>query len=95
MLYSQASRAISIGQLHTSPYFQNHGAIEVYVHPHTRQLLGAELFVEEAEHLAHLINWMISGELMIDEILEKPFYHPTLEEGLRTALKHARRQLVP
>ncbi|MFU0508561.1 hypothetical protein ACMZ47_02620, partial [Acinetobacter baumannii] len=22
-----------------------------------------------------------------------PFYHPTLEEGLRTALKHARRQL--
>jgi len=25
--------------------------------------------------------------------LEKPFSHPTLEEGLRTALKHARRQL--
>lgn len=85
--YQKQGRAILLAQ--------NHGAIEVYVHPHTRQLLGAELFVEEAEHLAHLINWMISGELMIDEILEKPFYHPTLEEGLRTALKHARRQLVP
>jgi dihydrolipoamide dehydrogenase len=36
---------------------------------------------------------MISGGLTLDEILDKPFYHPTLEEGLRTAFKHARRQL--
>ncbi|MCL6230400.1 dihydrolipoyl dehydrogenase, partial [Acinetobacter sp. ANC 5581] len=57
------------------------------------KLLGAELFCAEAEHLAHLLAWMISEELSIHEILDKPFYHPTLEEGLRTALKHARRQL--
>ncbi len=40
-----------------------------------------------------MLAWMISEELSIHEILDKPFYHPTLEEGLRTALKHARRQL--
>ena len=40
-----------------------------------------------------LLSWIISEELSLNDILEKPFYHPTLEEGLRTALKHARRQL--
>ena len=46
-----------------------------------------------AEHIAHLLCWMISEDCTLDQLLEKPFYHPTLEEGLRTALKHARRQL--
>ena len=44
--------------------------------------------------MAHLLCWMISEDLTIDQILEKPFYHPTLEEGLRSALKHARRQFL-
>lgn len=83
--YENQGRAIVLGK--------NKGAVEIYVEPSTRKLLGAELFVESAEHLAHLLAWMISEDLTIDKILEKPFYHPTLEESLRTALKHARRQL--
>ena len=71
----------------------NQGAVEIYVDKFSCKLLGAELFVDAAEHLAHLLSWIISEDLTIDEILQKPFYHPTLEEGLRTALKHARRQL--
>ena len=58
------------------------------------KLLGTELFVDAAEHMAHLLAWMIDEELTLEDILDKPFYHPTLEEGLRTALKHARRQLL-
>ena len=72
---------------------KNSGAIEVYIDQSSRKLLGAELFVEAAEHMAHMLAWMISEDLTVDEILDKPFYHPTLEEGLRTALKHARRHL--
>ncbi|WP_111896099.1 dihydrolipoyl dehydrogenase [Acinetobacter sp. MB5] len=83
--YEKQGRALVLGK--------NQGAIELYIDANSRQLLGAELFVESAEHLAHLLSWMISEQLTLDEILEKPFYHPTLEEGLRTALKHARRQL--
>ncbi|KGT48556.1 MULTISPECIES: dihydrolipoyl dehydrogenase [Acinetobacter] len=71
----------------------NIGAIELYIEKTTRKLVGAELFCAQAEHLAHLLAWIIGEELTVDQILEKPFYHPTLEEGLRTALKHARRQL--
>ncbi len=83
--YEKQGRALVLGK--------NKGAAEVYVDKNSRKLLGAELFVESAEHMAHLLSWMISENLSIDQILEKPFYHPTLEEGLRTALKHARRQL--
>lgn len=83
--YEKQGRAIVLGK--------NKGAAEIYIDKKTRKVLGAELFVESAEHLAHLLSWMISEEITLDEILQKPFYHPTLEEGLRTALKHARRQL--
>ena len=72
---------------------KNYGALEVYVHTETRKVLGAELLMTSAEHIAHLLCWMISEDCTLDQLLEKPFYHPTLEEGLRTALKHARRQL--
>jgi len=83
--YERQGRAIVLGK--------NKGAIEVYIERKSHKLLGAELFTEATEHMAHLLSWIIGEELTLNDILEKPFYHPTLEEGLRTALKHARRQL--
>lgn len=83
--YEKQGRAIVNGK--------NNGAIEIYVDHKTGKLLGAELLTTGAEHLAHLLSWMITQDLTIDEILENPFYHPTIEEGLRSALKHAKRQL--
>lgn len=83
--YSRQGRALVNGK--------NQGAVEIYVDQSSRKVLGAELFCHEAEHLAHLLAWMIDESLSVDEILDKPYYHPTIEEGLRTALKHARRQL--
>lgn len=71
---------------------KNSGGIEVYIDKNSGKLLGAELFCSQAEHLAHLLAWMIDADQDIHQILKKPFYHPTLEEGLRTAFKHARRQ---
>ena len=72
---------------------ENKGGIEVYIDKKSGKLLGAELFCSQAEHLAHLLAWTIDADQDIHQILAKPFYHPTLEEGLRSALKHARRQL--
>lgn len=84
--YEKQGRAIVTGK--------NKGSAEIYISKSTSKLLGAELFCPDAEHLAHLLCWIMSEDLTIHQILEKPFYHPTLEEGLRTALKHARRQLI-
>jgi len=50
-------------------------------------LLGGELFGPDAEHLAHLLAWVVQLGLNAEKALELPFYHPTLEETLRTALR--------
>lgn len=83
--FERQGRAIVLGK--------NIGAVEVYIAKDSRQLLGAEFFVESAEHMAHLLNWMISQQCTLDDILAKPFYHPTLEEGLRSAFKNAKVKL--
>jgi dihydrolipoamide dehydrogenase len=46
-----------------------------------------------AEHLAHLLALAIDRRLTVQELLRMPFYHPVFEEGLRTALRDAARQL--
>ncbi|MBJ9986765.1 dihydrolipoyl dehydrogenase [Acinetobacter sp. S40] len=83
--YEKQGRALVLGK--------NTGGAEVYIDKKTRKLLGAELFIYSAEHLAHLLCWMIGTGITLDEILEQPYYHPTLEEGLRSAFKHTSRQL--
>jgi dihydrolipoamide dehydrogenase len=40
-----------------------------------------------AEHMAHLLAWAIQEGMPVKRALEMPFYHPVLEEGLRTALR--------
>lgn len=66
---------------------QNKGAARLYVDPETRRFLGAELAAPRAEHLAHLLSWAKQAGLTVDEMLAMPFYHPVVEEGLRTALR--------
>ena len=39
-----------------------------------------------AEHLAHLLAWALQAGMTVAQMLAMPFYHPVIEEGLRTAL---------
>lgn len=71
----------------------NRGILRVYGdHRHCR-VVGAEMFGPQAEHLAHLLAWVIQRRLRVSKILELPFYHPTVEEGLRTALRSLAKKL--
>ena len=67
--------------------FKNKGLLDVYGDVATRRLLGAEMIGPAAEHLGHLLAWSLQNQMTIDEMLEMPFYHPVIEEGLRTALR--------
>jgi dihydrolipoamide dehydrogenase len=69
------------------------GMLKVFACQDTGKILGAELFAPDGEHLAHLIAWGLAMNLTVEEMLTMPFYHPVIEEGLRTALRDARRQL--
>ena len=57
------------------------------------RLLGAELVGPRAEHLAHLLAWAHQSGMTVADMLKMPFYHPVVEEGLRTALRDACRKL--
>jgi len=65
----------------------NQGLLRVYGEFDTGRLLGAEMIGPAAEHLGHLLAWAIDGRLTVAEALSRPFYHPVIEEGLRTALR--------
>ena len=72
---------------------RNEGRLSVYADAATGRLLGAELCAPAGEHLAHLLALAMSQKLSVDQVLGMPFYHPVLEEGLRSALRDASRQL--
>jgi dihydrolipoamide dehydrogenase len=72
---------------------RNRGRLHVYAEIGTGCLLGAEMIGPDAEHLAHLLAWAHQLQLTVAEMLKLPFYHPVVEEGLRTALRDAYAQL--
>jgi dihydrolipoamide dehydrogenase len=67
--------------------FKNKGLLNVYADIASGRLLGAEMIAPAGEHLAHLLAWALQNKMTISQMLEMPFYHPVIEEGLRTALK--------
>jgi len=66
---------------------KNKGLLNVYGDLATGRFLGAEMLAPAAEHLAHLLAWALQGKMTVAQMLEMPFYHPVIEEGLRSALR--------
>ncbi|MCF3974704.1 dihydrolipoyl dehydrogenase [Paracoccus salsus] len=65
----------------------NAGVLRIHAARDTGTLLGAEMCVPGGEHLAHLLALAIERGLSAADMLAMPFYHPVLEEGLRSALR--------
>ncbi len=68
---------------------ENHGLLHIYAGVTDGKFLGAEMVAPAGEHLAHLMAWALQQKLTVFEMLRMPFYHPTIEEGLRSALRDA------
>lgn len=83
--FSRQGRALSAGR--------NAGLLNLYARSTDGRVIGAELVTPDAEHLLHLLAWSIQQGLTVTQMLQMPFYHPTIEEGLRSALQAARRAL--
>lgn len=66
---------------------KNQGLLRVYMHKDTKKFIGAEMLGPDAEHVAHLLAWCLQMGLTVPQMLALPFYHPTIEEGIRTALR--------
>jgi dihydrolipoamide dehydrogenase len=66
---------------------RNRGHLRVYAERATGRFLGAEMAGPAAEHIGHLLAWAAANRMTVASMLEMPFYHPVVEEGLRTALR--------
>lgn len=66
---------------------KNKGLLRLYGEFGSGLLLGAEMLGPAAEHIAHLLAWSIQNRMTVLRMLEMPFYHPVIEEGVRTALR--------
>jgi dihydrolipoamide dehydrogenase len=66
---------------------RNAGQVQVYGERTSGRFLGAEMIGPDAEHIGHLLAWSVQHGLTVQQMLDSPFYHPVVEEGLRTALR--------
>jgi dihydrolipoamide dehydrogenase len=66
---------------------QNRGMLRVYGEYGSGRFLGAEMIGPRAEHIGHLLSWAVQAQLTVAAMLDMPFYHPVVEEGVRTALR--------
>ncbi|MFC3875025.1 dihydrolipoyl dehydrogenase [Neisseria musculi] len=73
----------------------NKGHMRIYAEQGSGLFLGAEIAGPAAEHLAHLLAWAHQQKMTVPQMLDMPFYHPVIEEGLRTALRDAHSKLKP
>jgi dihydrolipoamide dehydrogenase len=66
---------------------QNKGMLRVYGEYGSGRFLGGEMIAPRGEHIGHLLAWAVQARLTVEQMLEMPFYHPVIEEGVRTALR--------
>lgn len=72
---------------------KNRGLLHIYAEYGSGLFLGAEMFGPRAEHIGHLLAWSLENKMTICDMLDMPFYHPVIEEGVRTALRDANEKL--
>ncbi|HWI83719.1 dihydrolipoyl dehydrogenase [Ramlibacter sp.] len=68
--------------------------VRIYAQRGSGTLLGASLMAARGEHLAHLLAWAVQRRESAASLLEMPYYHPTTEEMLQSALKDVASQLA-
>jgi dihydrolipoamide dehydrogenase len=83
--YEDQGRARVVGE--------NQGLVRIYGRRGSCSLVGAEMFGPAVEHTAHLLAWAVQQGMRAQTALSMPFYHPVVEEGIRTALRHLASEL--
>lgn len=73
---------------------KNVGIAQLYFDKRSSRLKGAQMIGPDAEHIAHLLSWAIANNNTVEQLLSMPFYHPVVEEGIRTAIRDAASKLV-
>lgn len=66
---------------------RNSGLVRLYAERQHGRLVGAAMLGPGMDHIGHLLAWAIEQGETAASVLRHPFYHPTFEEGLKSALR--------
>lgn len=69
-----------------------HGMVRLYA-SQDDLLLGGEIMAPAADHFGYILALAVQEKLSLQSLLQLPYYHPVLEEGLRTALGKMEKQV--
>ena len=72
----------------------NCGLLHIYGCKKTDRILGASMVGPDAEYIGHILAAAITNDLSVKAMLDTPFYHPTILEGLRTALRDVQHKMA-
>lgn len=71
----------------------NCGLLHIYACKKTDNILGASMVGPAAEYIGHILATAITNDISVKQLLDTPFYHPTILEGLRTALRDVQHKM--
>lgn len=72
----------------------NCGLLHIYGCKQTDKILGASMVGPAAEYIGHILATAITNDICVKQLLNTPFYHPTILEGLRTALRDVQHKMA-
>lgn len=70
------------------------GMMRIYCDEETRVILGAEMCLHNASHIAHELAIAMAGNLTIDEISRLPLFKPSYEEIIFSACQSVSRNFI-
>ncbi|WP_201585545.1 dihydrolipoyl dehydrogenase [Psychrobacter jeotgali] len=71
----------------------NCGLLHIYGCKKTDSILGASMVGPDAEYIGHILANAITNNITVKKLLDAPFYHPTILEGLRSALRDVQHKM--
>ncbi len=72
---------------------ESDGLLRLYARRSDGKLLGASMAVPSGESLAQFLALALMRKLTLADLIQMPFYHPTMEEGLQRAVVDAFSQM--
>ena len=70
------------------------GTLRLYCDVRTHLILGAEMCMYRASHIAHLIGMAIMQKLTIEQVASMTFFSPSFEEVVQQACQLAIKNLA-
>ena len=72
-----------------------HGIWKIIAHQRTGEVLGSQILGPRADDIIHVISTVMYYHGKVDDLLEMPWYHPTITEVLLSLARELKAQLDP